>query len=139
MRKFAPMFVMTSILALAGGNALANTDAKAGATDKMTGSPTATANSSSPQGTSYNDKGNTATGTTAKMDAKASTSESNASVSTSSSSSDKVAMDDKPTLKKKLKKVKAKIARSGPEPMSPASADTNGAAVKSTTGTSPGQ
>ena len=72
MRKLAPLFVMTSIVALAGGNALATTMAadKAATTDKQ-GAPTVSPNTSNPQNLSYSDKSNTSPGTNAKMDDKA--------------------------------------------------------------------
>jgi uncharacterized protein (DUF2345 family) len=60
MRKLAPMILMTSI-AFAGA-------AFAADTDKVTGSPTVSPNTSNPQGTSYSDKSNTAKGTNAPMD-----------------------------------------------------------------------
>src|SRR3954466_9764971 len=68
MRKLAPMFITTSILALAAGNVLANNTM--GATDK-TGSPTVSDNTQK-QPLSYSDKSNTAKGTNAKIDDKAS-------------------------------------------------------------------
>ena len=67
MRKLAPMFITTSILALAAGNALAN---DMGSTDK-TGSPTVSSNTQK-QPLSYSDKSNTAKGTNAKMNDNAS-------------------------------------------------------------------
>jgi len=83
MRKLAPMFITTSILALAAGSALANNTM--GATDKN-GNPSVS-NNTQHQPLSYSDKSNTAKGTNAKMDDKS-------SVSTSSTgdklSSDKV-------------------------------------------------
>jgi hypothetical protein len=83
MRKLAPMFITTSILALAAGSALA--DNTMGATDKN-GNPSVS-NNTQHQPLSYSDKSNTAKGTNAKMDDKS-------SVSTSSTgdklSSDKV-------------------------------------------------
>ena len=67
MRKLAPMFITTSILALAAGNVLAN---DMGSTDK-TGSPTVSSNTNK-QPLSYSDKSNTAKGTNAKMNDNAS-------------------------------------------------------------------
>ena len=68
MRKLAPMFITTSILAFAAGNALANDTM--GSTDK-TGSPTVS-NNTQKGNLSYSDKSNTAKGTNAKMDDKSS-------------------------------------------------------------------
>jgi hypothetical protein len=68
MRKLAPLFITTSILALAAGNVLANNTM--GSTDKS-GSPTVSDNTQK-QPLSYSDKSNTAKGTNAKMDDKAS-------------------------------------------------------------------
>lgn len=68
MRKLAPLFITTSILALAAGNVLANNTT--GSTDKN-GSPTVSDNTKNPNDLSYNDKSNTAKGTNAKMDDKA--------------------------------------------------------------------
>jgi hypothetical protein len=65
MRKLAPMFITTSILALAAGNVLAN---DMSSTDK-TGSPTVSDNTQK-QPQSYSDKSNTAKGTNAKMNDK---------------------------------------------------------------------
>ena len=67
MRKLAPMFITTSILALAAGNVLAN---DMSSTDK-TGSPTVS-NNTNKQPLSYSDKSNTAKGTNAKMNDNAS-------------------------------------------------------------------
>lgn len=65
MRKLAPMFITTSILALAAGTAFANAgDVKA--TDKN-GQPTVSANTNK-QPLSYSDKSSVAAGTNAKMD-----------------------------------------------------------------------
>ena len=66
MRKLAPMFITTSILALAAGAALANNTM--GATDKN-GNPSVS-NNTQQQPLSYSDKSNTAKGTNAKMDDK---------------------------------------------------------------------
>src|SRR5512132_3280617 len=65
MRKLAPMFITTSILALAAGNVLAN---DMSSTDK-TGSPTVSDNTQK-QPLSYSDKSPIAKGTNAKMDDK---------------------------------------------------------------------
>jgi type IV secretory pathway TrbL component len=62
MRKLAPMFITTSILALAAGNVLAN---DMSSTDK-TGSPTVSSNTNK-QPLSYSDKSNSAKGTNAPM------------------------------------------------------------------------
>jgi hypothetical protein len=79
MRKLAPMFITTSILALAAGNVLANDTM--GSTDK-TGSPTVSDNTQNPNKLSYGDKSNTAKGTNAKIDDKAAASASTADGST---------------------------------------------------------
>jgi hypothetical protein len=68
MRKLAPLFITTSVLALAAGNVLAN---DMNSTDK-TGSPTVSDNSQK-QPLSYSDKSNTAKGTNAKMNDKSAT------------------------------------------------------------------
>jgi len=67
MRKLAPMFITTSILALAAGTAFAGTDVNA--TDK-TGSPTVSSNTNKGP-LSYSDKSNTAKGSNAPMNDKA--------------------------------------------------------------------
>src|SRR5512140_193972 len=67
MRKLAPMFITTSILALAAGTAFANTS-DVNATDKN-GQPTVSSNTNK-QPLSYSDKSSTAKGTNAKMDDK---------------------------------------------------------------------
>ncbi len=69
MRKLAPMFVMTSIVALAAGNALAN-NTKSTSYNSTVSSPTVDNNTRSPQGLSYSDKSNTSPGTNAIMDGK---------------------------------------------------------------------
>jgi hypothetical protein len=66
MRKLAPMFITTSILALAAGNVLANDTM--GSTDKN-GQPTVS-NNTQKGNLSYSDKSNTSKGTNAKMDDK---------------------------------------------------------------------
>jgi hypothetical protein len=81
MRKLAPMFITTSILALAAGNVLAN---DMNSTDKS-GSPTVS-NNTQKQPLSYSDKSNTAKGTNAKMDDKNSS-------TTASSTGDKMSSD----------------------------------------------
>jgi hypothetical protein len=65
MRKLAPLFITTSVLALAAGNVLANDTM--GSTDKN-GSPTVSDNTQNPNKLSYGDKSNTAQGTNAKME-----------------------------------------------------------------------
>lgn len=67
MRKLAPMFITTSILALAAGTAFANTG-DVNATDKN-GQPTVSSNTNK-QPLSYSDKSSTAKGTNAKMNDK---------------------------------------------------------------------
>ncbi|HET9580317.1 MAG TPA: hypothetical protein VFP44_20990 [Usitatibacter sp.] len=67
MRKLAPMFITTSILALAAGTAFANTS-DVTSTDKN-GQPTVS-NNTNKQPLSYSDKSSTAKGTNAKMDDK---------------------------------------------------------------------
>lgn len=69
MRKLAPMFITTSILALAAGNVLANNTSTLNSTDKN-GSPTVSDNTNK-QPLSYSDKSNTAKGTNARMNDKA--------------------------------------------------------------------
>ena len=86
MRKLAPMFITTSILALAAGNVLANNTM--GSTDK-TGSPTVSDNTNK-QPLSYSDKSNTAKGTNAKMDDKASIGTSTTATSPNMSATGKV-------------------------------------------------
>jgi hypothetical protein len=81
MRKLAPMFITTSILALAAGNVLAN---DMHSTDK-TGSPTVSDNTQK-QPLSYSDKSNTAKGTNAKMNDKG--------TAAAGSTSDKMASDN---------------------------------------------
>ena len=81
MRKLAPMFITTSILALAAGNVLAN---DMSSTDK-TGSPTVS-NNTNKQPLSYSDKSNTAKGTNAKMN-------DNASAGMGASTADKARSD----------------------------------------------
>jgi hypothetical protein len=68
MRKLAPMFITTSILALAAGNVLANDMTP---TDKA-GSPTVSDNTQK-QPLSYSDKSNTAKGSNAPMNDKGTT------------------------------------------------------------------
>ena len=70
MRKLAPMFITTSILALAAGTAFAADTM--GSTDKN-GNPSVSDNTNgNKQPLSYSDKSNTAKGTNAKMDDKSS-------------------------------------------------------------------
>jgi hypothetical protein len=83
MRKLAPMFITTSILALAAGNVLAN-NTTMGSTDK-TGSPTVSDNTNKGS-LSYSDKSNTAKGTNAKMDDKSVTGSATASTADKSAS-----------------------------------------------------
>lgn len=122
MRKLAPLFITTSVLALAAGNVLANNTM--GSTDK-TGSPTVSDNTVK-QPLSYSDKSNTAKGTNAKMDDKAAagvsadgsnvssdtrvdasnsfaTDEDKRDVKPSSNSGDKADMPAKPAKAKKAK------------------------------------
>ena len=70
MRKLAPMFITTSILALAAGTAFANTS-DINATDKN-GQPTVSSNTNK-QPLSYSDKSSVAKGTNAPMNDKATT------------------------------------------------------------------
>lgn len=88
MRKLAPLFITTSILALGAGNVLAN---DMNSTDK-TGSPTVSDNTQK-QPLSYSDKSNTAKGTNAKMDDKARTDLSSSSAVTPSDGSAKAKVD----------------------------------------------
>jgi hypothetical protein len=122
MRKLAPVLI-TSIAALFGGTALAATGATNSASpDKVTGSPSVEPNTSNPQGLSYSDKNNMSPGTNAQMDPSAT--------------------DDKTTTATtaKTRKHKAKVAKAGDPNTAnrPPIDSTNGAAVNSTTGTSPG-
>lgn len=145
MRKLAPMFVMTSIVALAGGTAFANMN-DTGTPDNKTGSPTVSKNTQNPQGLSYSDKSNTAKGTNARID-------SNSSVAASSTAGGAVAaVDDDKTLltndrrnddttanKKITKKKHKKVASNGMKTsINPPVDATHAAAVNSTTGVSGG-
>lgn len=67
MRKIAPLFITTSILAFAAGNVMAGSTTAS--TDDKTGSPTVD-NNTNAQPLSYNDKSNTAKGTNARMNDK---------------------------------------------------------------------
>lgn len=132
MRKLAPLFITTTILAFAGANAFAASQMSDSATNQAkptgnsdsstagamapsvgstatSGSPTVPANTQNPQGMSYSDKSSSAPGTNAKMD----TAASDTSVTTA-------------TKAKKAKK--KKVAKN----------DTNADAAGSTTGRSPG-
>lgn len=80
MRKLAPLFITTSVLALAAGSVFANDTMNS--TDKN-GSPTVSDNTNK-QPLSYSDKSNTAKGTNAKLDDKS-------AVSTGMSTTDKAA------------------------------------------------
>ena len=79
MRKLAPVFLMSSMLAIAGTAFANNTDkstmpdktTNADRTDKVTGSPTVDANKQTGNtgaNLSYSDKSNTSPGTNAKLD-----------------------------------------------------------------------
>ncbi|MEP7069886.1 MAG: hypothetical protein ABI789_11615 [Usitatibacter sp.] len=164
MRKLAPLFVMTSIVALAGGNALATTMAvdKTATTDKM-GAPTVSPNTSNPQNLSYSDKSNTSPGTNAKMDGKPMGAMGDKPMGTMSDKTSNLggsyAMDEdnkdgtSKMTKKKAKRTKMAHATkrmdvdgtmSTTPTANPASKNlptstTNGAAVNSTTGRSGGQ
>ena len=63
MRKLAPAFIMTSVLAVAGSTAFA-------ATNSTMASPTVSPNTNNPQNESYSDKSGTSPGTNATMDDK---------------------------------------------------------------------
>jgi hypothetical protein len=67
MRKIAPLFITTSILAFAAGNVMAGSTTVS--TDDKTGSPTVD-NNTNAQPLSYSDKSNTAKGTNARMNGK---------------------------------------------------------------------
>ena len=137
MRKLAPMFVMTSIVALVSGNALATMGDKAttpSTTDSSMASPTVKANTNTTQNLSYSDKSNTSPGTNAVMDDK--------SKPMMAATTD----DDKNLAKTKKRVKKAKVAaRSdtmmhGDGSMSTMPGNsTNAAAANSTTGKSLGQ
>ncbi|MGZ5040223.1 MAG: hypothetical protein ACXWG1_04940 [Usitatibacter sp.] len=146
MRKLAPMFVMTSIVALAGGTAFANTN-DTGTPDNKTGSPTVSKNTRNPQALSYADKENAAKGTNARMDTPSS------AAGTSTAGGAVAAIDDDKQLttndsrngdstanKKVTKKTKhKKIAQNGSKTsVNPPVDATHAAAVNSTSGISGG-
>lgn len=144
MRKLAPVFVMTSIVALVGGNALATMSDKTTTTSTVTGSPTVSANTKSPQDLSYSDKSNTSPGTNAVMEGK-----SKDAMLTPKTSTMATMDDEKQMMKAKKKVKKAKVAANSDTTLPgsmPTAAPvgktstkaTSGAAANSTTGTSPG-
>jgi hypothetical protein len=165
MRKLAPIFI-SSIVALAAGNAFANTAAKNSAGMDSTGSPTVSANTPNQANTSFGDRSQTSPGTNAKMNDKAVTGQ-----SSSVSDPNWAANEDKkehseqtatePTDKSVKKTTKHhKVAKAKkhdtttssmrddttanqPAPTvdasNPPTSKTNGAAANSTTGKSPGQ
>jgi len=130
MRKLAPSILFASITALMGTTAFAATgDSTSPSTDKVTGSPTVDDNSANPQGMSYSDRSNTSPGTNAHMD-------------NTTSERTGIAMNDHDKeMAAKARKHKAKMAKdrdldtTDRLPLD----STNGAAVNSTTGTSPGR
>ena len=162
MRKLAPLFVMTSIVALAG-NALATPMADKTATTDKLGAPTVSANTSNPQNLSYSDKSGTSPGTNAKMDDKPMGAMGDKPMGTMSDKSsnlggsyatDETNNDGKSTMaKKKAKKTKmasttkrmdvdgtmSTTPTANPASANPPISTTNGAAVNSTTGRSGGQ
>ena len=147
MRRLAPLFLTTSILAFAAAANAAS-------------SPTVPANTQNPAGMSYTDKSSTAKGTNAKMDSNSTSATATTSASTATtalanddksklsraneSSVDHTAMGTSSTTtdattdttkaKHKAKKAKKKLAKNDHMSATP----TNGAASKSTTGLSPG-
>ena len=143
MRKLAPMFVMTSLVALVGGNAVAAMNDKTTTTTGTTmTSPTVSPNTNNPQNLSYSDKSNTSPGTNAVMDDK---SKPMAAADTTD--------DDKNLQRTKKKMKKAKIAAHTDATVKSDAAmtsgsvtssnsptrTTDGAAANSTTGRSAGQ
>lgn len=152
MRKLAPMFIMASIVAFAGGNALATTTTtavdKTKTTDKL-GTPTVSANTNDSQNLSYSDKSNTSPGTNAKIGDKPMAMWNG----TSTDCSAITAMDhSKLSAKMKQEHAKAKMdcaaalkmaatpsTMSTTSPASPAAGSNSGSAVNSTTGISPGK
>ena len=149
MRKLAPMFITTAVVAFATGTAFANTNDTGMTTDKM-GSPTVSKNDKNPQGNSYSDKSNIAKGTNAKIDDPAKQS---AGVSTATGA--RLAMDNdkertsndsmntkdtaQGTTTPKAKKHRKNVAsNAGKTSINPPVSETNAAAVKSTTGISGG-
>ncbi len=138
MRKLAPMVLISSIAALVCGTTFATTGAtNSTSPDKATGSPSVEANVSNPQGLSYGDKSNTSPGTNARMDDKSAVTAGQMPAARVGSAMDN---EDKP-MTERMHKHKAKKAKDGdPNTVNSIPIDSsNGAAVNSSTGTSPGR
>jgi hypothetical protein len=139
MRKLAPAFIMTSVLALAGGTALANTTAS------TTASPTVDPNTNNPQGQSYSDKSGTSPGTNATMDDKAkptlgSTTDDDKNLhrTMKKTTKKKVAMRSDKMMKSEPT-VKSDTAVSSPAPASTPTNNTGATEANSSTGISTGK
>jgi hypothetical protein len=137
MRKLAPAFIMTSVLALAGGSALANTTSKAA-------SPTVAPNTQNPQGMSYSDKGSTEPGTNAIMDDKskpavAATTDDDKNLKQTKKTKKKLAMRTDKTTKSSEPTVKSDTSVSTPAPAGTPTNNTRSTDANSTTGISTGQ
>ncbi len=151
MRKLAPMFVMTSIVALVGGNAVANMNEKTTATPSATtdasASPTVPANTANLNNQSYSDKGSSEPGTNAIMDDKskpsvaATTDDDKALRKTRKKAPKaKVAARTEPVVKSDAKKVPdASVSSSPTTSTNPPTKTTDGVAANSSTGQSTGQ
>lgn len=134
MRKLIPVFIITSIVAFAGGNAVAAMGDSTTSTDRATGSPTVDANTNDSQGLSYGDKSNISPGTNAKMNHNPA----GTAAYSSPDVSGNAAMNDANTKKKHRK---AKVAADTDTSLStnPPTGGTNASAVNSVTGTSGGK
>ena len=147
MRKLAPMFVMTSIVALVGGNAAANMNDKTTTTTSATtgtASPTVSPNTGNPNSLSYSDKSNTSPGTNAVMDDKmkpmASTDEDKALSKTKKKTKKaKLAVRSDTAVKSDAMKADASVSASPMTSTNPPTKTTDAAAANSSTGRSTGQ
>ncbi len=149
MRKLAPMFVMTSIVALAGGNAFANMDKTTTTTSATTGSaasPTVSPNTNNPQGQSYSDKGSSEPGTNAIMDDKskpsmASTTDDDKNLKKTKKTvkKAKLAQHTEAPVKSDATKADASVSASSTTSTNPPTKTTDSAAANSATGRSAGQ
>jgi hypothetical protein len=133
MRNLAPAFIMTSVLALAGGSALANSTSASPTVDKNTGNT---------QNQSYSDKSNTSPGTNANMD------DQSKGVVASTTDDDKNLQRTKKATKKKVamnktkssdSTVKSDTSVSTPAPSSTPTSKTGATDANSTTGISTGK
>ncbi len=138
MRKLAPAFIMTSVLALAGGTAFA-------ATTSTMASPTVSPNTNNPQNESYSDKSGTSPGTNATMDDKskpamASTTDDDKNLNRTmkKTTKKKVAMHSANKMKSEPT-VKSETSISASAPASTPTSNTGATAVNSTTGISTGK